>query len=354
MTIRWFLLPLLSVLAGLAGVRAAERIIDLSGEQPGPVPGCFRSALSGTGQRGEWRIVLDDAPLALDPLTAQAPRTARVPVIAQVSTDPTDERFPLLILDDEAYGDFTLTLKIKTVAGSKEQMAGVAFRLQDEKNFYVLRISSLGNTFRFYKVYQGIRDNPIGPQVEIKSGVWHELQIQCEGNRIRTRLDDQELIPELSDSSFVEGKIALWTKSDSVSHFRDLKIVYKQREALARALVREAMQRYPRLLGVRISATTPRRSELHVVASSNEQEIGQPAGKYDRECIESNTAYAGTVDGRAVVTLPLHDRNGDPIAAVRVEMKRFPGQTDQAAVGRAAPVIKMMQGRAQSLQDLTE
>lgn len=332
----------------------AERVVDISDAQPGAVPDCFRSALAGTGQPGEWRIVLDDVPTALEPLTPQAQSSIKVPVIAQVSTDPTDERFPLLILDDETYADFTLSVKVKTVAGSKEQMAGIAFRLQDEKNFYVLRISSLGNTFRFYKVFDGARDNPIGPQVQIASNVWHEIYIQCEGNRIRTKLNGEELIPELTDNSFSQGKIALWTKSDSVSYFRDLRISFKPREPLAETLVREAMQRFPKLLALKIFSTTPAKPELHVIASSDKQDIGRPAGKYERECVSGNTAFAGKAGDRAVVTMPLHDRNGDPIAAVRIEMKSFPGQTDANAVGRATPVIKRMQGRVQSREDLIQ
>jgi hypothetical protein len=259
-----------------------------------------------------------------------------------------------LILDDEMYGDFNLTVQVKTVSGAVERMAGIAFRLQDEKNFYVVRLSSLGNNFRFYRVRDGNRDNPIGPDVPVPSGVWHELAIDCQGNRIRLRLDGREPIPELTDNSFAEGKIALWTKSDSVSQFRDLRITYTPREPLARALVREALQRYPRLLGLKIFSTTSRQPGLHVVASNNEKDLGQPGSRYETACIASNTVYTGKTPGKTIVTLPLHDRNGDPIAAVRVELRSFAGQTDQNAAGRAAPVVKLMEGRARSLQELTE
>ncbi|MCX8108191.1 MAG: DUF1080 domain-containing protein [Verrucomicrobiae bacterium] len=345
----WIAILLLS-----PAVPAAERFIDLSSRGPGPVPSFFRAGIAGTGQPADWQIVLDEVPPTLEPLTPQAQKTAKVPVIAQLSTDPTDERFPLLILDDEVYGDFTISAKVKTVSGTREQMAGIAFRLQDERNFYVVRASSLGNTFRFYKVVDGVRDNPIGPEVEIQRGVWHEIEVQCQGNRIRTKFNGRELIPELTDNSFIHGKIALWTKSDSVSYFRDIKITFTPRESLAAVLVREAMQRYPRLLAVKIFATTPSKPDLHVIASSNKEDIGQPAGKYERQCMEKNIALAGSTDGRAVVTMPLHDRNGDPIAAVRIEMKRFAGQTDANAVGRATPVIKLMQRRVQSVDDLIQ
>ena len=48
-------------------------------------------------------------------------------------------RFPLLVFDGESFNDFTLTTRFKLVRGGLEQMAGIAFRLQDEKNFYVYK-----------------------------------------------------------------------------------------------------------------------------------------------------------------------------------------------------------------------
>jgi len=54
------------------------------------------------------------------------------------------------------------------------------------------------------------------------------------------------------------------------------------------------------------------------------------------------------------VVMPLRDRNGDPVAAVRVIMKTFAGQTEQNAVARALPVIREMQRRVASLQDLVQ
>lgn len=333
---------------------AAEKVFDLTSAKPNETPPGFRSALSGTGQPGEWKVILDDAPLTFAPMTREAPQTRKIPVIAQLSRDRTDERFPLLVYDEEVFGDFKLRVRFKTVDGTVEQMAGVAFRLQDERNFYVVRASTLGRTFRFYRVHQGIRDTSIGPEIAIPSGVWHELSIECQGNRIRLRLDGEQPIPEITDPTFANGKIALWTKSDSVSYFTDLRIEYTPREPLAKALVRDALEKYPRLLGLRIVSTTSRRPELHVVASSNPGEEGQPGNAYEKQCIEQNIVLFGKSDRKAIVTMPLHDRNGDAIAAVRCELETFFGQTGQNAVARAVPIRKRMEPRVTSLKELTE
>jgi len=54
------------------------------------------------------------------------------------------------------------------------------------------------------------------------------------------------------------------------------------------------------------------------------------------------------------VALPLHDRNGEPIAAVKVVMKSFLGQTEKNAVARALPIVKQMEWRAASVKDLLQ
>ena len=54
------------------------------------------------------------------------------------------------------------------------------------------------------------------------------------------------------------------------------------------------------------------------------------------------------------VTMPLQDNNGEPMAAVRVVLKTFPGETEQSALNRARPIVKEMQASAQSLAELTQ
>ena len=351
-----FTIPLLLcwALACLGPGQAAERVFDFSTNKLDAPPTGFRSTVAGAGQPGDWRIVLDEVPPTLAPLLPNAPVLTKRPVLAQLSQDPTDEHFPLLIFEGEVFGDFTLTTKFKTVAGAREQMAGVAFRIQYERNFYVVRASSLGNSFRFYKVVNGVRDNPIGPELEIPKGVWHELAVECNGNRIRFRLDGKEPMPELTDSAFAAGKIGFWTKSDSVSYFTDIRLSYTPRECLAKAIVSEMKRKHPRLLGLKIFSRSAARPQLHLVASDDDKEIGKPAGQVEQDTVAKDAVFYGKSGRKVFVTMPLHDRNGEPIAAVRVVMESFPGQTQANALGRAAPIVKAMEARVGAATDLTQ
>lgn len=342
--------PLLLVAGVLA--QGAELRIDLLGSPPGQLPKGFRSALAGQGQPGDWQVVLTDAPTLFEPLTPQA-RALQRPAIAQLSREAGGERFPLLVYEEQVLTDFTVRTRIKMVEGEDEQMAGVAFRLSDERNFYVVRASAKGNTLRFYRVQDGLRSPPVGVDLDVAPGVWHELEVECVGNRIRIRFNGKQPIPDLTDNTFREGKFALWTMSDSVSQFTDLRLNYTPRTTLAEDLVADGIKRYDRLISLSICSTSSRRKDLHVVASSQAERVGDPAGETAGKVIAENVPYVAKSGGKVIATLPLRDRNGDPIAAVRVEMESFPGQTDQNAVTRAAPVVKRMQARVLSLEELT-
>lgn len=335
-------------------VWAAERTFDFSNATPNEVPKGFRSLIVGEGKPGDWRIVFEEVPSLMRSVTVQAPKTAGRGVLAQLSKDGTDEHFPLLVFDEETYGDFTFSARFKTVSGEKEQMAGLAFRVQDENNFYLVRASALGNTFKFYKVVNGVRGAPIGPEVEVTKNTWHEISVECKGNRIRSQLDGRELFPVLTDYSFNAGKVGFWTKSDSVAYFCDARLTYTPRESMAKVLIRDQMKKYPRLLGLQIYATTGTNAMPAIVASDKSNELGMTGGKVECNVISSNQIYYGKIKGDAVVTYPLRDRNGDAVAAVRVVMQSFKGQTEESAITRAMPVVKEMEWRVRSKVELIE
>jgi hypothetical protein len=346
---------LIFLLLALGGpTSAAERVFDFSRTKPGETPAGFRSLVVGQGEPGDWQILRETLTSELAPKDARSAVTTERVVLAQVARDKTDEHFPMLVYEGETFGDFSFTTRFKTVAGDLERMAGLAFRMQNETNYYVVRASSLGNTFRFYKVVDGVRQPPIGVEVEIPSGVWHELSVECKANQIRCLLNGKLLIPELTDNSFTEGHIAFWTKSDSVSHFADARIVYTPREILARQLVHDLMKKYPRLLGLQIFAPGNQGQGLMLVSSHDPTEQGRAAGQVEQDVVSRGVPYYGKEKGRVSVVLPLRDRNGDPVAAVRVVLRPVLGQNEENAYLRAKPIVSYMEKRIRSVQDLVQ
>jgi len=180
-------------LALAAAVSGAEIKIDFNRLPAGSSPTNFHSAVAGGGPPGAWQIVMDEVPSAFTSLTPQqAPVMNRQAVLAQTSTDVTDEHFPLFIYDGETFKDFKLSTRFKIVGGTAEQMAGLVFRYQNASNFYVVRASALGHNVRFYKMVDGLRTDPIGPALDITTNVWHTLALQCQGNQITFWLDNAQ------------------------------------------------------------------------------------------------------------------------------------------------------------------
>jgi hypothetical protein len=350
-----FSLWLAFALAGAAArVTGAELKFDFSAVPEHATPPGFRSVLVGQGPPGEWQVLLADFPSALKPYGAEAPNTSRRKVIAQLASDPTDERFPLLVYEGTTFTDFTVTTRFKAVAGQAERMAGIAFRYQDPKNFYVVRASSLGGNVRFYKVVDGVRSAPIGNEIAVPADTWLTLKITCRGNHIRAWLNDTEVVPELTDTSFNKGRLAFWTKSDSVSWFADTVIDYVPREVPADALVRAVMKDHPKLPGLKLFAAVGEPRQLKVIASKDAADVGQPGGANEQEVLDQGSILCRRDKDSVTVLMPLRDRNGDVLAAVRLLLPTFPGQTEQNAFTRAQPIVKGLQKNVRERKDLIE
>jgi hypothetical protein len=324
---------------------------DFSDDAAGSTPTNFVSTLAGEGQPGDWKIVLDDVPPLLAPLTIQAPAVTKRPVLAQTSRDSTDERYPLFVYEREKFIDFKFSTRFKIVAGVAEQMAGIVFRFQNASNFYVLRASALGKNIAFYQMINGVINSPERLPMEISTNVWHELAVECSGIYIDCSLDGKRVMPTITDRSQPEGKVGFWTKSDAVSYFCDGEIDYTPRIPVAQALVDSVMEKQPHILGLRIYALNAQ-GEPHVIASKDPVENGQPGDDTDRKAINDGAVFYGRHQGVDMITLPLRDHNGDPVGAVSVWLKSFLGETQNNAMTRANMIVKKMEVEVTSAEQL--
>jgi hypothetical protein len=332
-------------------VAGAEIHFNFSDTPEGALPTNFQAVLAGSGSPATWKIVLDDVPSAFAPLTDKAPNVSRHGVLAQTSDDPTDERFPMVLFTGERFRNFKFTTRFKIVSGVTEQMAGVVFRYQNASNYYVIRASALGKNVRFYKVVDGLRSDPIGPQLDVTAGAWHTLAVQCEGTQISFWYDDKLVMPALGDNSLSDGLLGFRTKSDAVAYFTDASVEYTPIISGAQAMVNRIVAKQSRLLGLRVY-TAQTNGTTTIIASKDPAEIGKEGTEAEAAAIKDGTVSFGREKGVVLVTLPLHDRNGDFIAAVRVRMKSFFGETQDNAVTRARTIVKLMQEQVGSAKDL--
>jgi hypothetical protein len=100
----------------------------------------------------------------------------------------------------------------------------LAVRLTDADNHHVVRANALEGNVNLYRVVKGRRQQIAGVSAKVPSGVWHTLTLRAEGDRLAVSFDGKPLLTH-SDRTFAgPGKVALWTKADSVTHFDRLEI----------------------------------------------------------------------------------------------------------------------------------
>jgi len=190
-------------------------VYNFDSDATGQLPAKFHEALTGGGGAVKWVVLAEDS----------AP--SKPNVLAQTSSDKTNNRFPLAIADEGSFRDMDLSVKFKAVSGTIDRAAGLVFRLKDANNYYIVRANALEDNYRLYHVVSGKRSQFAGANFKVTSGEWHELRVEFVGNKVICYYDGVRKL-EAADDTFKEaGKIGLWTKADSVTYFDELKVVAK-------------------------------------------------------------------------------------------------------------------------------
>jgi hypothetical protein len=198
-----------TLIAGTAGAED-DRRVDFESGRVGALPAGVTTALTGSGGPVKWSIIED----------ASAPAGPKV--LAQTSTDRTDYRFPLAIFDAPTLADLDVSVAFKPVSGEVDRAAGIAVRLIDPDNYYVVCANALEDNVRLYRVVQGKRIQFAGVNTKVATGTWQELGIALRGNRFEVRLNRQSLLIATDATFSAAGRVALWTKADSVTSFDNL------------------------------------------------------------------------------------------------------------------------------------
>lgn len=199
-------------LATQARAQAGPGNPDLARYAAGPLPPEFLTTWrTGQGTPGNWRVVED----------ATAPGGK---AIEQSSADKTDYRFPLAVYAPMPAQDVEASVRFKAVSGKGDRAGGLAVRLIDADNYYVARANALEDNVNLYRVVKGRRQEIKGASAKVSSGEWHSLALKAQGPQLSVSFDGKPLFT-VEDRTFLSlGKVALWTKADSVTRFSDLSI----------------------------------------------------------------------------------------------------------------------------------
>ena len=189
----------------------SKTVVAIERVEGGKAPKDFEPARTGQGRASEWQVV-DDA-------SANGGRA-----IEQSSNDTTDYRFPLAIYRTISAKDVEVALRFKPVGGKIDRAGGIALRLIDADNYYVLRANALEDNVRLYRVIKGRREQIAGANLKVTSDQWHRLGLKAQGDAFTVTYDSQELYRATDKTLTAPGRVALWTKADSITRFDSVEI----------------------------------------------------------------------------------------------------------------------------------
>jgi hypothetical protein len=160
--------------------------------------------------------------------------------------------YPVAVL--KSVPNFTngsITMKFKTIGGEADRCSGILFNVKENGDWLALRYNDTEHNVILWEFHNGIRRPLIRPRdgdllkAEGDREKWHELRLDVDGANITGTLDGTKVLsyvlgsapppgrdggapnPDLLAANNpvlrapVNGKVGLWSKTDSTSYFKD-------------------------------------------------------------------------------------------------------------------------------------
>jgi hypothetical protein len=189
-----------------ASVLKAAANIDIGKSETGVAPSEFDLS------KGRWTVVADST------------ATAGI-VIEQSGGRTTEDRFPLAICKAAALKNAEISLRLKAAGGTSDQGGGVALRLSSPKDYYLVRLDALRDQVLFSRVSNDASKEIVAVDADIALHVWHTLSVRANDNEFVVTLDGIWVFTAFDKALSQPGRVALWTKGDSITRFDQIEIV---------------------------------------------------------------------------------------------------------------------------------
>jgi len=245
-------------------LHAADVKVDLSKEQVGKPPVTFEPMV-GTWQvaqdGGEKVIMVDGRPWVAskdNPTKLLIESARRLYGTSNEELMDNAKQFayyPVAILKGvDNFANGTISMKFKTVSGEADRCSGMVFNVKPNGDWLAIRDNDTENNIVLWEFHNGIRRSvKRGPERTwmLDRAAWHELKATVDGASFKAWIDgnlalehtlgstpgpgrnnaapNPDLFPENNAvlRAPVEGRVGLWSKTDSTSYFKDFAVSVK-------------------------------------------------------------------------------------------------------------------------------
>ena len=188
------------------------RTWNFDADLPGTLPKGFVVGTLFDGRpAGEWKILKTDR-------AKSAPQ-----VLAQLMGKGFEHAYKVALINGINGSDVDLQVAFLPIDGKADMGGGLIWRAADDRNYYLTRANPLEQNIRIYRVVKGIRHLLQNFDQTIHMNQWHTLHVVTRGCQIQVFYDEKPVF-DLCDQTFTTGRIGLWTKSDAVTYFDDLRL----------------------------------------------------------------------------------------------------------------------------------
>jgi hypothetical protein len=195
-----------------AETAAPALVWNFDREQPGTLPGEFSIGTLFDGRpAGDWQVLTTDR--------AKSPPH----VFAQLMAKGAEHAYKVVLIKEVIASDLNLAVSFLPIQGQADMGGGLIWRAADDRNYYLARANPLEQNIRVYRVVKGVRHMLENFDQTIDVRQWHTLRVTHQGCRVNIFYDDKQVF-DLCDKTFHDGMIGLWTKSDAVTYFDDLRL----------------------------------------------------------------------------------------------------------------------------------
>jgi hypothetical protein len=170
----------------------------------------FEFLRTGEGEVGKWMVVSD------------ATAVANVS-IEHLSEDKTERRFSIAAYKPLSAKNLAVRARVKVIEGTM-QSAGLAVRVRDRNNYYVVSSNTLEGRIDLFRVVSGNSNRVGGADADVVINRWHMIALVADEEQFTVAVDNKRLF-SVSDRTFLmEGRVGLWAEEDNLSRFDRVEI----------------------------------------------------------------------------------------------------------------------------------